>query len=263
MDSHRLARTAVNLIVSSRAHGPGDPAADRVCRLVVSKLPGALTAVDANALDARSHARLTDAVAGEVAADPGFAQSLARALNQAQFTDNSGQFNGAHVQGGIHNSKFRNTKIRIGRFQIGTGGLVSGVAALVVLGGGAAVVLPKVTDQVAVSEAVGRWELSGSTPMAGFQTKPTVLTVTPDGKFTFSLGMSMSAPGDLPAGVNAPSIDVECGGTVSPDGDHFTLRSTAGACGTFTARPTADGTIMDVLLTDGSADGSLPLTKVG
>jgi hypothetical protein len=45
-------------------------------------------------------------------------------------------------------------------------------------------------------------------------------------------------------------------------GDHFTLRSTAGQCGTFEAKLSTDGSILDVFLSGGSTDGSTALTKV-
>lgn len=268
MDNHRLARAAVNLIAAGLARNDAraaDPTVQHIRRLVLHQLPGVLPPEGERPLDAGGHARLAAAVAGEADADPGFADALAQAVQRAgvvmgagastRITTNSGSFSGNTVHGDM---RVKHKQFHIGRFQFGTGGLVSAVVLLLALGGGTAAVVANAGKPVQLDTAVGRWEQPGSSPVSGIETKPTVLTVTSDGQFTFSLGISMTMPG---AG-DTPGVDIQCRGSVTPDGDHFTLRTTAGACGTFTAKPTPDGKIMDVLLSGGSTDGSLALTKV-
>jgi hypothetical protein len=58
-------------------------------------------------------------------------------------------------------------------------------------------------------------------------------------------------------------MNLDCGGTIEPAGDHFTLRSSTGQCGTFDAKLSADDRIIDVFLQSGSSTGSLSLNKAG
>ncbi|KOV84466.1 hypothetical protein [Nocardia sp. NRRL S-836] len=204
---------------------------------------------------------VVNAVAGEMDRDENFANALRYHVYNV---DNSGDLRNFQAGPG---ARIRQTKRywNIGNVRVGTGGLVTGAALLVVLlGGGTAAVVLNAQSPVALAAAVGRWEQPASTPMQGFETTPTVLTITESGEFTFSTGLTMQPPPGFPQDRAQPSgIRLDCRGTVTPDGDQFTLRTTAGPCGTFSAKPTADGTIMDVFLQNGSADGSTALRKSG
>lgn len=248
-------------------------------QLIVGRLrahPAGRQALDSllgNPADAGSQNWAADLVAQEAEGDPRFADALDGAARNAGIVihgdgarvgsdyrdDNRVYYQG--ISGG-RDVKIKHRQFRIGSLQFGTGGLVSGIALLVlVLGGGAAYVGGAVGQQVSLSSAVGRWERPGEQLMEGVATGPAVLTVDDKGGFTFTMDMVVSFPGgQTPPGM--PSMNLNCGGTVEPADDHYTLRSTSGQCGTFDAKLSSDGRVIDLFLaTDGSSSGSLSLTK--
>ncbi len=148
------------------------------------------------------------------------------------------------------------------------------IGLVILLGGGTVAVVRVATDQtnsVTLSAVVGRWERPGDKPLSGFQTNPTVLTISPDGRFTFSAGIQMNFPangrppgGDTGAGFpDFSSAHFDCNGKIELMEDHFTLRSTAGPCGTVDATLSGDGNTLDIGLANGSKNWSMALTKAG
>lgn len=287
MDGDGLAQSAVEVVAQHLAQRGtdavgrlADAGVDHIYQLIVSRLQrnpagqSMLSWFHQNPADEQSRRRFATVVADEVRHDPGFAESLGQAVERAgvfvqgagasqQIIENSGDFRDISAGRDV---RIKQRQFHIGRFQVGTGGLVTGVIGLVILlGGGTVAAVGIATDQanpVALSSVVGRWERPGDKPLSGFgfQTGPMILTISPDGRFEFSAaGMQMNFPeGERSpvggAGAGFPVFPVDCKGTVEPEEDHFTLRSTAGQCGTVEAKLSADGSILDV--------GSTALTKV-
>lgn len=251
MDSEELARIAVS-VPNQGVH-----------QMLVNRFRGTpvgAVLTSGQALRGPDLTYVVDAVRREIERDRAFANALRHNVHVVTNIDNRGDYRDLRAGRDV---RIKNKKYQIGSIRFGTGGLVSGVAVLVLaLGGGTAAVVTNLKDPVALSAAVGRWEQPGSTPMQGFQTQPTVLTVTDAGEFAFSMGITMSAPTGFPEG-QSQGISLDCKGTVTAEGDQFVLRTTVGACGTFTAKPTTDGTTMDVFVQNGSPDGSIALRKTG
>jgi hypothetical protein len=227
-----------------------------------------------NPADEQNRRRFAEVVAGEVRHDPGFAESLGQAAERAgvfvqgagasqQIIDNSGDFRDISAGRDV---RIKQRQFHIGRFQVGTGGLVTGVIGLVILLGGGTVAAVRVATNQAnpmpLSSVVGRWERPGDKPNSGFgfQASPIILTISRDGRFNFSAGTRFNIPEErLPRGGTGGgfpdfSSHYECDGTVEPMEDYFALHSTAGPCGTFEAALSADGSILDV--------GPIALTKM-
>ncbi len=65
---------------------------------------------------------------------------------------------------------------------------------------------------------------------------------------TFKIGCSGGFVGG-----GGPDLSVNCSGRVSADGDHLTLRSTAGGCKVIYATPSADGGSLDIRANEGAS----------
>jgi hypothetical protein len=295
MDINGLARAAVDTVARHLAQRGTDSAGrlvnaavDRVYQLIDGRLRGhragrqALDTLLRDPGDPSGRAMAADLVSREAHTNQRFAHALGGAAERAGIfvqgagasyrvednrIDNSGDFRNFQAGGDIRIKQNRK-HFHIGRIQFGTGGLISGIAVLVlVLGGGTAAVINATSERVSLSSAVGRWERPGETPAPGFETGPAVLTVDAGGRFTFTMDVRMtSVPGGgpVPSGQvqGLPDLDLNCGGTVDTAGDHFTLRSTTGPCGTFDAKLSSDGKVIDLFLSaDGSSNGSLSLRK--
>jgi hypothetical protein len=265
MESNELARFAVNLLVKQLTGGGGQQG-EFVGQLVAQQLGAQEIALARrNPWDAREQARLADVVTAQLRTDQRFADSLERAVQAVtptHVTHISGDGSGNRAGG---NMTIKNRRFHIGNVQFGMGGLVSSIVVLVVLlGGGSAAVYYNTKKSVDVASAVGRWQQAAGTPISGIDTKPTVLTVSGDGRFTFSTGYKMNIPGggNFPTDLPVSEVSIDCTGTIEPDGDQFTLRATTGPCGTFSAKPSSDGKVLDVFLQNGSTDGSRALSKV-
>lgn len=290
MDIGELAHAAVETVARHLVNRGTDAAGrlanvgvDRVFQLIVGRLradPAGRQALDSllgNPADPGGQNWAADLVAQEAEADPRFADALDGAARNAGIVilgdgarvgsdyrvenrdDNRVYYQGVRAGRDV---KIKHRQFRIGSLQFGTGGLVSGIAVLVLVLGGGATYIGTAGDKVSLSSAVGRWERQGEQLMEGVETGPAVLTVDDRGGFTFTMDMRVSFPGgQAPPGM--PSMNLDCGGTVEPADDHYTLRSTSGQCGTFDAKLSADGRVIDLFLAaDGSSGGSLSLTKV-
>lgn len=282
MDMDELAQSAVEAVAGHLAQRGTDAAGrladasiDHVYQLISSRLQRTsagqrmLGWLHHNPADEQRRARVAEVVANEVRSDPVFAESLGHAAERAgifvqgtgasyRHIDNSGDYRNISTGRDLQ-IKSRHSYSQV---KIGTGGLV--VLGLVLLCGSAAVVVAGATNSSNLDSAVGRWEHAGDQPLPGFKTSATVLTVSSDSRFIFSFGIKMTPPGEAPPSgfPNFSSIDINCSGTVEPTGDHFTLRTTTGQCGTFEAKLSSDGRIMDVFVSNGSVDGSTALMKV-
>ena len=143
------------------------------------------------------------------------------------------------------------------------GGLVSGIIGLIALlgGGTAAVVAASTTTPVDLASAVGHWERPAGNLGQGFEMGPALLTVSANGQFDFSVDLTMSVPGNTMTPPPIPPMNIKCSGSLSPNQDHYTLRTMSGPCGTFDATLSPDGHMIDLHLQNGSSGGSLSLTK--
>jgi hypothetical protein len=260
-----------------------DMAVDGIYRLITQQLQGSATGrrlldlLQRNPADARGRTRLVEMVRDEASSDPRFADSLGRAAAQAgifvqgagasyqQNVDNSsGDFRGNNITGNVKYKKYH-----IGNIRFGTGGLAVGIVGLVaVLGGGTAAIVGVTSNSATLTSAVGRWAQPSQQPMTGWTVGPTELTISADGRFTFSMKAKMTIPGGMQPPPGTMSTDFgqfnfDCSGTVTPDGDHFTLRTTSGMCGTFQAKLAPSSNVIDVFISNGSVDGSQALTKAG
>ena len=290
MSIEKLARSAVDVVAGRLAQRGTDAAGrltdtavDGVYQLIAHRLQGSATGrrllalLHRNPGNEEGRAQAAEMVADEAHSDPKFAESLGRAAARAgilvqgagasyqqNIYDNSGDFRNINVRG-ARDVKLK--KYHIGNLRFDTGGLVAGVITLIaILGGGTAAVVATTGDSVNLASVVGRWEQSAYQPMPGWTVGPIVLTVANDGRFTFSMKAKMGAPGGpVPPGTPADfgQLNLDCGGMVTADGDHFTLRTTSGPCGAFEAKLAPDNTVLDVFITNGSVDGAQSLTKVG
>lgn len=281
MDIDGLVRAAVDTVARHLAQRGTDAAGrlvnaavDRVYQLIVSRLRRsregrqALDQLHRDPADPRARAHAADLVSEQAHADRRFAHQLDDTSRQAgitvHFRIGDDQRIG-NVRAG-RDVRIKQKQFHIGRIQFGMGGLVSGIAVLVVvLGGGTAAVVGATAEEVSLSSAIGRWERPGEAPAPGIETGPAVLDVNADGAFTFAMEVRMSAPAGTPAieVPGFPNLSLNCAGTVEPAGDHYTLRSSAGQCGTFDAKLSSDGRMIDLFLSNESSTGSLSLTKAG
>jgi hypothetical protein len=277
-----MARSAVEAVAGRLAQRGTDAAGrltdaalDGVYRLIAQRLSGSATGrrvldlLVRNPADRQNREHAAEMLTDEASGDPRFADSLGRAAAHAgvfiqgpgaSYRDSRGDFRDISITG-ARNVKFK--KFHIGSIRFGTGGLVTGILALVTLGGGGtAAVVAATGDSTELSAAVGSWtQQPGGTSLPGWTVGPISLTVTADGDFTFSMRATMDVPADVPQSPGFGDINLDCSGTITPDGDHFTLRTTSGPCGTFEAKP-GPSDVLDVFIDNGSTDGSLALTKV-
>lgn len=288
MGFEEIARSAVEVVggrLAQRATDAAgrltDTALDGVYQLISQQLSGSATgrrvleSFARDPGDGQNRARVAEMVADEANGDARFADLLGRAAAGAgifmqgpgavyRHHDSSGDLRNITVRDS-RGVKISNKKYHIGSIRFGTGGLVTGIVALVALaGGGTAFIVTR--DSVELSSAVGSWEqLPGGQSIPGWTVGPISLTISADGRFTFSMRAAMDIPIEIPNTPAAPpgfgDLNLDCTGTITPDGDHFTLRTTSGLCGTFEASPGPDN-VLDVFIDNGSANGSLALTKV-
>lgn len=200
MDVDGLAQSAVEVVAQhltqrgTDAVGRlADVGVDRIYQLLASRLQRSpagqsmLSWFHQSPADQQSQRRLAEALTGEIRDDPRFAESLRQAVGRVgvlvrdantsqQVIDNRGK----NVAG--RDVRIKQHQFHIGRFQFGTGGLVTGVVGLVVLlGGGTVATVGAQAKPANLGSAVGRWERSGEKPLPGFETNPTVLTISPGG----------------------------------------------------------------------------------
>jgi hypothetical protein len=178
MDIDKLAQSAVEVVATHLAQW-GTDAADRLAdeginqiyQLILSRLRrtsdglGMLTWLQHDPVDEHRRAAVTQVVTGEARNDPEFAESLGQAVQRAGILvqgagasyrsgDNTVEFQNIVTQGDV---RIGHRQFHIGRLQIGTGGLVTGIIGLVVLlgGGTAAVVSATAVRRVSVPRSAG------------------------------------------------------------------------------------------------------------
>lgn len=284
MDIDKLAQSAVEVVATHLAQW-GTDAADRLAdeginqiyQLILSRLRrtsvglGMLNWLQQDPADEHRRAAVTQVVTGEARNDPEFAESLGQAVQRAGILvqgagasyrsgDNTVEFQNIVTQGDV---RIGHRQFHIGRLQFGTGGLATGIIALVVLlGGGTAAVVSATAETTpnteSLSSAVGRWEQPGYQQFPGFERSATTLTISSDGSFTLSAGVKMGT-----AESPADNFLVECSGTVEPTEGSFTFRTTTGSCSIFVAALSSDGRTIDVVLVNGPILGLSTLTRVG
>jgi hypothetical protein len=276
-----MARSAVEAVADRLAQRGTDAAGrltdsalDGVYQLIAHRLSGSATGrrvldlLVRNPVDRQNQARAAEMLTDEAAGDPRFADSLGRAaahagvfLQGSNYHDARGDLRDFTIHGS--GNKITNKKYRIGSIRFGTGGLVSGIVALVVLAGGGTAAVVAGTKSVDLSSAVGNWsQQPGGQTIPGWAVGPITLTVGADGTFTFAMRATMAVPSDAPAPAGFGDLSLDCTGTITADGDHFTLRTTTGQCGTFEAQP-GPSDVLDVFIDNGSANGSIALTRTG
>jgi hypothetical protein len=251
-----------------------DAALDSVYGLISHRLAGSATgrrvldAFERDPANPQTRARIVEMLSDEAESDGRFAYSLGRAAANAgifvqgpaaYYRHSSGDQRNITVTGS-QKVKFTSKRFHIGKLQFNTGGLVTGIAVLAAAAGGGAVAVTN-HDSVELSSVVGEWaQQPGGQTIPGWTVGPINLSISADGQFSFSMRATVSA-NDVPAPAGFGDLNLDCAGAVTPDGDHFTLRTTSGYCGTFEARPGPDD-ILDVFIENDSANGSLALTKV-
>jgi hypothetical protein len=251
-----------------------DAALDSVYGLISHRLAGSATgrrvldAFERDPANPQTRARVVEMLSDEADSDGRFAHSLGRAAANAgifvqgpaaYYRRSSGDQRNITVTGS-QNVKFTNKRFHIGKLQFNMGGLVTGVAVLAAAAGGGAAAVVANHDSVELSSVVGEWtQQPGGQTIPGWTVGPISLSISAGGRFTFSMRATMSA-NDIPTSAGFGDLNLDCAGAVTPDGDHFTLRTTSGYCGTFEARPGPDD-ILDVFIENDSANGSLALTK--
>lgn len=148
MDGDGLAQSAVEVVAQHLAQRGtdavgrlADAGVDHIYQLIVSRLQrnpagqGMLSWFHQNPADEQSRRRFAAVVADEVRHDPGFAESLGRAAERAgvfvqgagasqQIIENRGDFRDISAGRDV---RIKQRQFHIGRFQVGTGGLVTGV----------------------------------------------------------------------------------------------------------------------------------------
>lgn len=160
MDGDDLAQSAVEVVAQHLAQRGtdavgrlADVGVDHIYQLIVSRLQRSpagqsmLSWFHQNPADEQSRRRFAAVVADEVRHDPGFAESLGQAAERAgvfvqgagasqQIIENRGDFRDISAGRDV---RIKQRQFHIGRFQVGTGGLVTGVVGLVILLGGGTV----------------------------------------------------------------------------------------------------------------------------
>lgn len=286
MDIGEVARRAVDAVaqqLTAGAERAGSAAVDQVYRLLAQRLrrtswgSRALEGLEQEPEDPERRQQAVEAVVAEARQDPAFFSQLDRLthgifvqgagarysqrvtqVDRRRQYDQSGDQRDIRISGS--NNRLKMKKYHIGSVQFGTGGLVSGIAVLVIaLGGGGAAVYtaqnpPKPEPKVA--EAVGKWHKDGS--VIGPATEdPYDLNVAGDGKFVLTFGATLSMPG-------APKQDYhfKCTGTVTTAGEQLALRAATGGCADMTAKPVDGGKGLEIggLARDGQL---ITLVKTG
>ncbi|MGY0235272.1 hypothetical protein [Longispora urticae] len=188
---------------------------------------GALSALvaDPDNTDIRALARTT--IAAELAADPGFATDVRRAL-------------GLPVDG------VRARMPQVTRGAVAT--MVCAVLAVVLMALGA-IVYGTTAKSAALRPLEGTWAADGGSVTAGtgigVEAHSVRLTVDPDHRFRYRAAVG-SAGLTGQGGVGVSGTTVECSGEVDTDGNAFVFRSTTAACPTFTGRLAPDRRRLDV-----------------
>jgi hypothetical protein len=287
VDYEELARAAVEVVAGRLARrgteAAGeltDAALDGVHQLISRRLRSSATglrvleAFERAPVDPQSRMRVAEMVTDEANSDRHFADSLGRAVaNAGVFVQGQGatyQRNTYDASGDLRDFNTDGGDVHVGdkkTIRIGTGWLAAIVVGLIVLaGGGTAAVVTSIGKSVDLVSAVGNWEQQpGQQLIPGWTVGPLTLAISADGRFTLSMRANIEIPDD--AGGSGPppgfgDFSFDCTGTVTPDGDHFTLRTTSGQCGTFEAKPGPDDNVLDVFVDNGSANGSLALSRV-
>ena len=158
------------------------------------------------------------------------------------------------VQQGNRNKSIRKNTRNNFSFR-GVGGLVLGV---VLLGGGGAATYAVIKPEAArVADAVGTWELKAAP--GNVADMPSTLVVGADGSFQLTMKAQFRFP-DMGGGTpGLPDMTIDCRGSMRPDSDHLALSTTAGPCGSMTAK--VDGQRIDVTLTGNGGPQTISLRK--
>jgi hypothetical protein len=288
MDLQGLAQSTVDRIAESIAQCGTDIAGrltdttlNGLYRLIAQRLQNTATGaqlldslVSAPADDER-RARVAEVIREEAARDAEFASSLRQAALHAgvlsvgpessyrqSIDSHLGGDQFRNIGGNVTNKRFQ-----VGNVHFGFGWLAIGIVATALLITGGVAVVGAGKDVVNLTTLAGEWGVPGRRPMPGFTAGPTSLTVSADGKFSFSMESRMDfpsgnqpPPGTVPDGFGQFNFD--CSGTVTADGDHFTFRDTTGLCGTFQAAFGPNSNVLDVFNSNGSEGGSMALARI-
>ncbi|WP_018681322.1 hypothetical protein [Actinokineospora enzanensis] len=266
-----LTRRATNTIDHTT-----DIVADTVHQLITQRLSPTATGrrllarLAQDPTDRANRTRLAEMLTDEADSDPHFGDTLGRFAAQAGILprpthNSSGDIHHLHADHGT--IRIRQRKFHIGHFEFNTGGLIALIAIPLVLAGGTTAFVAGTMNTADLSSAVGTWtQQPGAQMISGFSIGPMNLTIAADGAFTFSMQAKMNIP-NAGTGPSAPppgfgDFSLDCTGTASADGDHFTFRTTSGFCGTFEAKLAPDGKLLDLFIDNGSVDGSVALRKV-
>lgn len=286
MDIDELARSAVEAVATHLAERGTDAAGqlmddaiNHLYQLMVGRLQRTSTGgemlswLQLDPADVHRRAGVAQLVTSEARNDTQFAESLGQAAHRAGIiVQGPGSWSQSGDNtigiGSISTKTEGKTKvnIRIGNrhYQVGTGGLAIAVIGLVLLiGGGTTAAVLVTTNSAVLSSAVGRWERPGYQAGFGVEVSPMVLTISPDGRFAFSVDTKINVPEAPPADFPGPGVQADCHGTVEPTGDHFTLHITAGLCKNVEAKLTSDGSAIDIYSPGESTADSIRLTKTG
>jgi hypothetical protein len=177
----------------------------------------------------------------------------------AQLVRQSGAGISINDASGTVNVKQRRWSIKVGRFTLrfGTGGAVSVLAALGVIGGGSAVVIADTANQVdpLVAAAAGDWQLTEPVPIAGGSLDAARVVIEEDGTYVATVTLTD------PDGVSFSLAP--CDGDVSNSAGDLLFTPTDRAehngfsCAVFTATP-GDGSELTVI----TADATFTLQRV-
>ncbi|ANN21274.1 hypothetical protein SD37_40690 [Amycolatopsis orientalis] len=278
MDIGEVAGHAVDAVarqLTTGAERAGSAAVDQVYRLLSQRLRR--TSWGARVLDGlerdpgspERRQQTVEAVVAEARQDPSFFTQLDRLtqgifvqgagaryssrvsqVDRSRHYDQSGDQRDIRISGS--NNRVKMKKYHIGSVRFGTGGLVSGIAVLVVaLGGGGAAIYGSQKAEPKVAEAVGKWHRDGA-KIGPATEDPYDLSVDGDGRFTFTFGAKIDMP---PA--PKQEMHVKCAGTVTTAGDHLSLRASSGGCADMTAKPVDGGKALEI---GGLAKDGQPVT---
>lgn len=276
MDAGQLAQAVVDSVAkhfTGRAGQAGAAAAEQLYRVLARQLgqtPWGRRVLDGlrnEPGDPERRQLAVEAVTAEVRRDRRFGAELDRVVHfsgvlmqghdvryrsDVRHVDSSGDQRDIRISGDHNRVKLK--KYHIGSVHFGTGGLVSGAAALVaVLGGGTTAIVAAQDPPVRLEQAVGKWTKPGET-LNGIKVDPYVLAVVAGGGFDFTFGAAISIPGMPSGGVPGVSTHFHCVGTVTADKDHFTLRAGSGGCSDISATLSGDGARLQVVVgSDGQA----------
>ncbi|MEV6521917.1 hypothetical protein AB0M43_08265 [Longispora sp. NPDC051575] len=180
---------------------------------------GALSALVADPDNAAIRALARTTIEAELAADPGFATDVRRAL-------------GLPVDG-----------VRVGMPRVTPGAVATMACAVLAVAAMAlgAIVYGTTAKSAALRPLEGTWAADGGA--AATEAHPVRLTVDPDHRFRYRAAVGSAGQGG--AGVSSGAT-VECSGEVDTEGNGFVFRSTSAACPTFTGRLGPDRRRLDV-----------------